>query len=84
MNEPQTLSQLNILKRQYFQLVEPSHLRWPNEAILKLPQVQSWLYQNLFDADRIASPPLELYQFRVLKVLISRLEKLIEDPDEDV
>lgn len=79
------VSQLRILQRQYFQLVEPSQLRWPSRGVLKAPEVQSWLFTNMFDTDRITSLPLEeRYQLRVLKLLISKLEKSIDDPDEDV
>ncbi|KAF1847504.1 uncharacterized protein K460DRAFT_279312 [Cucurbitaria berberidis CBS 394.84] len=83
MDELQVLSQLRILRHQYFQLVEPYQLRWPDSAILKAPDVQSWLFTNLFDADGITSPPPQRYQHRVLKLLISKLEKSIDNPEED-
>ncbi|KAH7374368.1 putative methyltransferase-domain-containing protein [Pyrenochaeta sp. MPI-SDFR-AT-0127] len=83
MDNLQHASELRILRRQYFQLVEPSQLRWPDTDVLKAPEVQSWLFANLFDVDRITSPPLERYQLRVLKLLISKLEKSIDDPEED-
>lgn len=84
MNDPRIVSQLRILQRQYLQLVEPHQLRWPEDATLKAPEVQSWLFTNMFDTDRIASPPPDRYQHRVLKLLISKLEKSIDDPEEDV
>ncbi|KAJ4354862.1 hypothetical protein N0V95_003472 [Ascochyta clinopodiicola] len=75
--------QLRTLQRQYFQLVDPSQLRWPDAQILKRPDVQSWLFLHMFDESRVRSPPPERYQLRVLKLLISRLERSIVDPEED-
>lgn len=78
------LSQLRVLQRQYLQLVEPSQLRWPSDRVLMASDVQSWMFTNLFDLDRVKSPPPERYQLRVLKLLISKLERSIDDPEEDV
>ncbi|EOA83430.1 uncharacterized protein SETTUDRAFT_94396 [Exserohilum turcica Et28A] len=83
METPGQLSQLRILQRQYFQLVEPQQLRWPDEAILKRPQVQTWLFTHLLDASTISSPPPVGYQLRFLKELVARLERSITDPEED-
>ena len=78
------MSQLRILQRQYFQLVEPQQLRWPDEATLKKPQVQAWVFANLLDPTRITSPTPARYQLRFLKELVGRLERSITDPEEDV
>jgi hypothetical protein len=83
MNDPRD-TQLRILQRQYLQLVEPQQLIWPNDAILKAPDVQLWLFKNLFDTANITSPPPDRYQLRVLKLLVSKLERSITDPEEDV
>ena len=83
MDDTQNLHHLSILKRQYFQLVEPSQLRWPENIMLKAPAVQSWLFHNLFDVERMSSLPLERYQLRVLKLLVSKLEESM-DNEEDV
>lgn len=84
MDSPAQLSQLRILQRQYFQLVEPNQLRWPDDATLKKPEVQSWLFTNLFDPAKVTSPPPDRYQLRFLKELVSKLERSITDPEEDV
>ncbi|KAF2875301.1 putative methyltransferase-domain-containing protein [Massariosphaeria phaeospora] len=81
--DPGTQSQLATLQRQYFQLVDPSKFKWPNDETIKIPTVQAWLFDNLFDLEKIQSPPPERYQLRVLKVLIARLERSINDPEED-
>jgi hypothetical protein len=78
------LARLRVFQRQYFQLVEPSQLSWPQESVLKSAHVQSWMFANLFDLARIKSPPPERYQLRVLKLLITKLERSIIDPEEDV
>jgi hypothetical protein len=78
------LAQLRILQRQYFQLVDPSQLRWPDAQVLKSPDVQSWIFLHMFDESSVKSPPPERFQLRVLKLLISKLERSIVDPEEDV
>ncbi|XXG97892.1 hypothetical protein Hte_004208 [Hypoxylon texense] len=75
--------QLHLLRRQYLQLFEPDFLAWPPSKFLKGPDVQKWLYKNLFDPTRNSRLPPERYQMRVLKQLVNRIEKAIEDPDED-
>jgi hypothetical protein len=84
MEDSRIGSQLRVLQRQFFQLVEPQQLRWPENNVLLASQVQSWLFANLFDTDTIRSPPPDRYQLRVLKLLISKLERSINDPEEDV
>jgi hypothetical protein len=84
MADAATIPQLHILQRQYFQLVEPHQLTWPEATILKSSDVQFWLFSNMFDLEQIKSPPPDRYQLRVLKLLVSKLERAIEDPEEDV
>lgn len=73
-----------MLKRQFFQLVEPLQLRWPVDQVLKAPNVQYWIFNNLFNPENVSHPPPERYQQRVLKALISNLERSIVDPEVDV
>jgi hypothetical protein len=81
---PDKLAQLRILQRQYLQLVDPSQLRWPDAQVLKSSEVQSWIFLHMFDESSVKSPPPERYRLRVLKLLISKLERSIVDPEEDV
>ena len=81
---PDKLVQLRILQRQYLQLVDPSQLRWPDAQVLKSSGVQSWIFLHMFDESSVKSPPPERYRLRVLKLLISKLERTIVDPEEDV
>lgn len=76
--------QLRLLRRQYLQLFEPDFLAWPNPQLLRRADAQAWLFKHLFDEDRNRRLPPERYQLRVLRPLIARIEKSIEDPDEDV
>lgn len=78
------LVQLRILQRQYLQLVDPLQLRWPDAQVLKETEVQAWMFSHMFDEASVKSPPPERYQLRVLKLLISKLERSIVDPEEDV
>jgi hypothetical protein len=81
---PDKLAQLRILQRQYLQLVDPSQLRWPDAQVLKSYEVQSWMFLHMFDESNVKSPPPERYRLRVPKLLISKLERSIVDPEEDV
>ena len=81
---PEIRKELVTLRRQYFQLIDPAQLRWPNDEHLKTPVVQSWIFNSLFDSNKIAYAPPQLYQLKVLKFLVSELERLIEDPEQDV
>lgn len=75
---------LSIVQREFLQLVEPAQLQWPDGSRLKLPEVQAWIFDNMFNAQKIPHLPPQRYQLRVLKLLIPKLEGSIEDPQEDV
>ncbi|KAF2742880.1 hypothetical protein M011DRAFT_255117 [Sporormia fimetaria CBS 119925] len=74
---------LEILRRQYFQLVDPAQLRWADIQTLKSPDVQAWIYSHFFNPDHVTYAPPERYQLRVLKQLVGKLEAAITDPEED-
>lgn len=76
--------QLRLFRRQYLQLFEPDFLAWPPKPLLRDATCQEWLYSSLFDPDSSTTLPPERYQLRVLKLLVARIEKVIEDPGEDV
>ncbi|KAF1970726.1 hypothetical protein BU23DRAFT_648864 [Bimuria novae-zelandiae CBS 107.79] len=80
MFEQGVLAKLAVFRRQYFQLVDPAQLHWPEGSALKAPEVQSWVYRHLFDSEKM---PPGRYRLRVLKMLISKLEDAIDDPEED-
>ncbi|KAF2270224.1 hypothetical protein CC78DRAFT_574354 [Lojkania enalia] len=83
-SDPDALSKLSVLRRQYLQLVEPTQLFWPDAHILKAPSIQSWAFRCLFDVNNIPYLPPDRYRLRVLKLLISKLEESMKDPEEDV
>ncbi|KAF2808857.1 uncharacterized protein BDZ99DRAFT_389894 [Mytilinidion resinicola] len=76
--------QLDLLRREYLQLVEIEHIRWPDGALLKTADTQAWIYENLIDRDKLQSSPPDRYQVRFLKSLVSKIESAIEDPEEEV
>ena len=76
--------QLLLFRRQYLQTFESDFLAWPPKQLLKDNSVQTWLYNNLFDSDKNPLQPTLKYQIKVLKHLISKIEKSIEDTEEDV
>ena len=78
------ITPVELLKRQFLQLVDPEELTLPCKELLRLPDTQAQIYSDLFDASRIFYVPPERYQFRVLKKLVKALEDAIEDPEEDV
>lgn len=76
--------QLLLFRRQYLQLFEPEFLAWPPLQLLKDAGVQKWIYAHCFNAEKNDRLPPVRYQYRVLKLLLGKLEKAIEDPEEDV
>jgi len=77
-------TQLTRFRAQYLQVLDPGTLSWPPHAMLKKANVQAWLFKNLFDKQNLQYLPSDRYQARVLKILLSRIEESIEDPDQDV
>lgn len=75
---------VELLKRQYLQLIDPEGLTLPRREVLRLPETQVQIYNDMFDESRLAYAPPERYRFRVLKRLVKALEDAIEDPEEDV
>ncbi|KAI0142616.1 putative methyltransferase-domain-containing protein [Hypoxylon sp. NC0597] len=76
--------QLLLLRRQYMQLFEPDFLAWPPPKFLKGKDVQKWLYRYMFDQSRNPRLPPEGYQMHVLKQLISKIEKVAGNPEDEV
>ncbi|OTA94002.1 hypothetical protein M434DRAFT_395069 [Hypoxylon sp. CO27-5] len=76
--------QLLLLRRQYMQLFEPDFLAWPPPKFLKATDVQKWLCRYMFDPSRNPRLPPEGYQMLVLKQLISKIEKVTGNPEDEV
>lgn len=74
---------IHKLVAQYFQLVELPNLDLPPGSVLVKPDVQSALYQHMFDESIFPIPP-DSYRSRVLKEVITRIEESIADPEQDV
>lgn len=81
----EALHQIRLFRRQYLQLLDTQNLAWPSSETLRSSQAQEWLFENLFQADDVSRflPP-ERYRLRVLKLLMSKIENSIVDPEEDV
>ena len=79
-----TIAPVELLKRQYLQLTDPEELVLPTKEVLRLPDIQAQIYNDMFDESNIVYAPPERYRFRVLKRLVKALEDAIEDPEEDV
>ncbi|KAL9097544.1 MAG: hypothetical protein Q9165_000440 [Trypethelium subeluteriae] len=77
------VASLSLFERQYFQLVEPKQLAWPVRDQLRLPEIQVWIHDHMFNTESLPYPPPDRYQLRVLKQLMSRIEEAIIDPNED-
>ncbi len=75
---------LELLRRQYFQLLPLERLSLPSDDILKDATFQASLVHKLFRADDPSPLDPERYKLRVLKGIVSRLESAMSDPEEDV
>lgn len=78
------IAPVELLRRQYLQLLDPEGLTLPRKECLKLPETQAQIYNGMFNESRITYAPPERYRFRVLKRLVKALEGAIEDPEKDV
>ncbi|QSS56479.1 methyltransferase domain-containing protein [Histoplasma capsulatum var. duboisii H88] len=83
MMQPLIESQMDLLVSQYLQLLEPQYLCFPPNNALLRPAVQQLIYQRMFDETLVWPIPPPGYRIRVLKMLISKLEKSISNTDED-
>ena len=75
---------VELLRRQYLQLLDPEELTLPRKELLIVPDTQAQIYNEMFDESRLTYAPPERYKFRVLKRLVKALEDAVEDPEEDV
>lgn len=75
---------LRLFSAQYSQLVEPQLLSIPPGHVLIKPNAQQSLYQDMFNESTMWPLPPARYRTRVLKILLSRIEESILDPEEDV
>lgn len=66
---------IQLLAAQYFQLVDPPLLSIPPGNVLVRPHIQTALYERMFDEALTPLPPAT-YRTRVLKLIITRIEKL--------
>lgn len=78
------MDQLELLKRQYLQLLDPELLSLPPADVIRLPHVQAQIHETMFRDGCLPYPPPDRYRLRVLKVLVQRMEAAIADPEEDV
>lgn len=72
------------LVAQYFQLVEPRDLCVPSADAIVNPAVQAAIYERMFNQDTLWPIPPASYRTRVLKMILSRIEESISNPEEDV
>lgn len=72
------------LVRQFHQQVDPHLLPLPQGRDLVHPAVQSAIYEHMFNEASVWPIPPVHYQTRVLKMILSRVEEAISDPEEDV
>ena len=84
LNDDATTQQLELLRRQYFQLWEPDKLAIPSMGIMRLPEVQASIFESMFREDNLRYTPPDRYKTRVLKKLVNLIERAVVDPEEDV
>lgn len=76
--------QVELLRRQYLQLVDPDRLSLPPDPLLILPEVQAQMFATMFQQASIVDMPPDRYRFRVLKKLMNRLDQAFQNPEDDV
>ena len=76
--------QIELYRRQYFQLIDPQHLTVPHLDVLRLPRVQEEIYSKMFSDESVPFLPPPRFRFRVLKALIDILHEGFQDPEEHV
>lgn len=77
-------SRVDLLRRQYLQLVDLERLAIPNLDSLRLPDVQAEIFQTMFDEETRPFPSPDRYKFRVLKKIVDALEEAVVDHEDDV
>lgn len=75
---------VQLLKRQYLQLLDPEQLSLPPPDVIRLPYVQAQIYKTMFREGCLPFSPPDRYKLRVLKMLVQRMEAAIADLEEDV
>ena len=75
---------MELLRRQYLQLLDPDQLVLPKPEPLRDPQVQQDIYEALFNDAHVQYLAPARYRYRVLKRIVRAMEDAILDPDEDV
>lgn len=78
------ISSVQLMRRQYLQLLDPEQLTLPSKDLLRLPKTQAMIYDGMLDSSKLNYPPPDRYRYRVLKRLVKALEESILDPEEDV
>ena len=76
--------QAELLRRQFLQLIDPHELAIPGSEALRLPNLQARIYDSMFNEEKLRFSPTRRYKFRVLKRLVTAIERAIVDPEEDV
>ncbi len=84
VRDMEELDPVELLRREYFQCLDPESLTLPEADLLRLPETQNRIYHQMFDESSSRFAPPVRYRFRVLKKIISALERAIQDPEEDV
>ncbi|THC98732.1 hypothetical protein EYZ11_001795 [Aspergillus tanneri] len=77
------VDQVDLLIRQFHQQVDPALLPLPQGATIIHPALQSAIYESMFNEASVWPLPPIYYQARVLKMILSRIEEAIADPEED-
>ena len=78
------VSEVELLRRQYLQMIDPDELNFSPPELLRLPETQNLIYSTMFVESGLTYLPPKRYRFRVLKRLFNAMENANEDPEEDV
>lgn len=75
-------SNLVLFQRQFAQRLDLPLIKWPENALLRIYDVQIWLYNVVEEAHH--ERPQPSYDRRFLKMLVSKIEEAVQDAEEPV
>ena len=75
---------MDRLVAQYFQQVDTRDLDLPHGHAIVRPDVQTAIYERMFNETLVWPVPPVGYRSRVLKMILAQIEEFISDPEEDV
>lgn len=78
--DPDAIKDLVIFRRQYLQRINVKHITWPSAELLRIYDVQRWIYQWI--ASFMPTESNTKQEYNVLSELLRRIELAVKDAEE--